>query len=57
VEGNIVDVRTTTQTGGNGNSIVSSRRPGYGQPCYLPPSVEPAPSGGATVLETCRTLP
>jgi DNA-binding beta-propeller fold protein YncE len=57
VEGNIVDVRATTQTGGSGNAVVSSRRPGYGQPCYLPPSVEPAPTGGATLLETCRLLP
>jgi DNA-binding beta-propeller fold protein YncE len=57
VEGNIVDVRGTTQTGSSGNSNVSSRRPGYGQPCYLPPSVEPVPTGGATYLETCRTLP
>jgi len=57
VEGNIVDVRVTTQTGSSGNSNVTSRRPGYGQPCYLPPTVEPAPTGGATYLETCRTLP
>ena len=57
VEGNIVDVRATTQSGFSGNANVSSRRPGYGQPCYLPPSVEPAPTGGATYLETCRTLP
>jgi DNA-binding beta-propeller fold protein YncE len=57
VEGNVVDVRVTTQTGSNGNSNVTSRRPGYGQPCYLPPSLEPAPIPGETLLQACRTLP
>lgn len=36
VEGNVVDVRTTTQNGVSGNAIDNSRRPGAGQPCYLP---------------------
>jgi DNA-binding beta-propeller fold protein YncE len=51
VEGNIVDVRVTTQagSGGNGNSV--SRRPGYGQPCYLPGAAYSA------TLAACRTLP
>jgi hypothetical protein len=57
VEGNIVDVRVTTQTGTSGNSDVLSRRPGFGQPCYLPPSLEPAPTGTQTALQVCRTLP
>src|SRR5208337_4610388 len=35
VEGNIVDVRVTTQNGTTGNANTLSRRPGYGQPCYL----------------------
>jgi len=51
VEGNIVDVRVTTQNGSSGNADITSRRPGYGQPCYLP---------GATAsasLASCRTLP
>jgi YVTN family beta-propeller protein len=51
VEGNIVDVRVTTQTGTSGNVNTGSRRPGYGQPCFLP---------GATAsasLDSCRTLP
>jgi DNA-binding beta-propeller fold protein YncE len=39
VQGNIVDVRTSTQNGSSGNAITSSRKPGYGQPCYEPPSV------------------
>jgi YVTN family beta-propeller protein len=39
VEGNIVDVRVTTQNavGGNNNNV--SRIPGFGQPCNLPPTV------------------
>jgi len=57
VEGNIVDVRVTTQNGSSGNSNVTSRRPGFGQPCFLPPGLEPPPTGGETALETCRTLP
>lgn len=36
VQGNIVDVRTSTQNGSTGNGIITSRRPGAGQPCYLP---------------------
>ena len=39
VQGNIVDVRTATQNGTSGNSNVVSRKPGYGQPCYLPPAL------------------
>jgi DNA-binding beta-propeller fold protein YncE len=51
VEGNIVDVRVTTETGTSGNNNSVSRVPGYGEPCYLP---------GATAqanLVTCQTLP
>lgn len=36
VQGNIMDVRVTTQNGAQGNTNVMSRRPGYGEPCYLP---------------------
>jgi hypothetical protein len=36
VEGNIVDVRVSTQNGTPGNANVNSRNPGAGQPCYLP---------------------
>jgi DNA-binding beta-propeller fold protein YncE len=57
VEGNVVDVRVTTQTGSNGNNNTTSRIPGYGQPCNLPPSLEPAPTGTQTPLQVCRTLP
>ena len=56
-EGNIVDVRVTTQNGTSGNANTTSRRPGYGQPCFLPASLEPAPTGTQTALDVCRTLP
>jgi hypothetical protein len=51
VQGNIVDVRVSTQNAVSGNSIVTSRRPGAGQPCYLP--------GGAAsaTITACQTLP
>jgi DNA-binding beta-propeller fold protein YncE len=57
VEGNVVDVRVTTQTGTSGNNNDVSRIPGYGQPCNLPPSLEPAPTGGQTALQVCRMQP
>ncbi|MGA2167589.1 MAG: hypothetical protein ABSG62_05215 [Terracidiphilus sp.] len=60
VEGNVVDVRVTTQTGTSGNNNTVSRVPGYGQPCYLPPTPSnptPAPTGTQTLLQACETLP
>jgi DNA-binding beta-propeller fold protein YncE len=51
LEGNVVDVRVTTQTGSSGNTNSVSRRPGYGQPCYLPGATNSA------TLAACRTLP
>jgi YVTN family beta-propeller protein len=54
VQGNIVDVRTTSQNGASGNAIVNSRKPGFGEPCYLPPTQLPAASITAA---TCSTLP
>jgi len=51
VEGNIVDVRVTTQTGTSGNNNILSRRPGFGQPCYLPGATNSA------TLDACRLLP
>jgi DNA-binding beta-propeller fold protein YncE len=60
VEGNIVDVRVTTQTGSSGNSNAVSRVPGYGEPCYLPPTSSnptPAPTGTQTLLQACQALP
>jgi DNA-binding beta-propeller fold protein YncE len=57
VEGNIVDVRVTTQNGSTGNSNTISRRPGYGEPCFLPPSLEPAATATVTALQACQALP
>ncbi|HUH61447.1 MAG TPA: hypothetical protein VLZ50_00565 [Terracidiphilus sp.] len=56
VEGNIVDVRVSTQNGVSGNSNNSSRVPGYGQPCYLPPTLlDPTATGFD--LHACQLLP
>lgn len=57
VQGNIVDVRTSTQNGTAGNANTTSRRPGAGQPCYLPPALETATYGAAYTLANCQTLP
>jgi len=51
VEGNILDVRVTTQNAVSGNSNVQSRRPGYGQPCTLP-----GPAAEAN-LASCQAMP
>jgi DNA-binding beta-propeller fold protein YncE len=51
VEGNIVDVRVTTQNTSQGNSFITSRVPGFGQPCYLPGAAN------AATLALCRLLP
>jgi hypothetical protein len=51
VEGNIVDVRVSSQTGTAGNSNALSRRPGAGQPCYMPGAT------AAATLASCQTLP
>ncbi len=54
VEGNVVDVRTTTQNGSSGNANYVSRVPGYGEPCNLPPSVlTPA----TMTLSSCQAIP
>ena len=51
VQGNIVDVRVSTQNGTTGNTNVMSRRPGAGQPCYLPGTAAEAS------IAACQTLP
>lgn len=56
VSGNIVDVRASNQNGSSGNVIVTSRKPGYGQPCYLPPTLLSA-STIAGNPSACSTLP
>lgn len=56
VQGNIVDVRTSSQNGVSGNANTVSRVPGYGQPCYLPPTLLSASAikGNPSL---CTTLP
>jgi DNA-binding beta-propeller fold protein YncE len=56
VQGNILDVRVTTQNGSSGNPNNVSRKPGYGQPCYLPPSLLSNSTINATP-SACSTLP
>jgi hypothetical protein len=53
VEGNIVDVRVTSPNASSGNSNVTSRNPGAGQPCNLPPSLLPS---GYTLAQ-CQAQP
>lgn len=69
LEGNLVDVRTTTQSGQrqtvptyNGSATVSnfnysSRIPGFGQPCNLPPKMMIAQYGSNYTLANCRAIP
>jgi len=57
IEGNIVDVRVTTENGSQGNSNVSSRVPGYGQPCNLPPPAPGKPYAAGFTLQECQALP
>jgi len=56
VQGNIVDVRAANQNGSSGNAIVTSRKPGFGQPCYLPPTLLPATTVAGNP-SSCSTLP
>ena len=39
VQGNILDVRVTSANAAGANTYVQTRRPGYGQPCFLPPGL------------------
>ncbi len=48
IEGNIVDVRVSSQTTSKGNNNISSRIPGGGQPCYQP--------GPAASLAACQNI-
>jgi YVTN family beta-propeller protein len=51
LEGNVVDVRVSTQNGTSGNNNNVSRLPGYGQPCNLPGA-----SSTASLVD-CQALP
>ena len=57
VEGNIVDVRVSTQNTTSGNSNYTSRSPGHGQPCNLPPGLMVSTYGLNYTHAQCRTLP
>ncbi len=60
IEGNILDVRTTTQSGSSGNNNTVSRTAGHGQPCNLPPTPgnpTPPPTGTQTLLQACQAIP
>jgi DNA-binding beta-propeller fold protein YncE len=48
IEGNLVDVRVTSQAATHGNANIFSRIPGGGQPCYLP--------GTEGSLATCQAI-
>ena len=57
VVGHVVDIRTTNQTGTSGNNNYTSRVPGYGQPCNLPPATMVSTYGANYTLANCQTLP
>lgn len=57
VEGNIVDMRVTTQNATQGNANVTTRVPGYGEPCNLPPALMIQTYGQNYTLQDCQTLP
>jgi YVTN family beta-propeller protein len=52
VQGNIMDVRVGTVNGSSGNPNNVSRKPGYGQPCYLPGASPQASYASCTTLPT-----
>jgi len=51
VQGNVIDVRVSTQDATRGNNNNTSRMPGGGQPCYMPGAAASA------TLAACQTLP
>jgi DNA-binding beta-propeller fold protein YncE len=51
VEGDVVDMRVTSQNGSSGNPDFTSRVPGYGQPCNLPGA------GPASSIVSCQAQP
>ena len=52
VQGNILDVRTSSPNAATGNPNNVSRKPGYGQPCYLPGAAIAASYTNCTTLPT-----
>jgi len=57
LEGDIVDVRVSTQNGSSGNGNIVSRIPGYGQPCNLPPGVMATMYPLGYTLADCQKQP
>jgi len=57
IEGNIVDVRVSTQTGNSGNANMVSRSAGRGQPCNLPPALMVSTYGAGYTLQQCQAIP
>jgi hypothetical protein len=57
VQSNIVDVRVSSQNATSGNSNNTSRMPGAGQPCYLPPAQMLSTYGANYTIADCQTLP
>ena len=52
VQGNVIDVRTTSPDASTANANVVSRLPGAGQPCFLSPEQLGGASG--TTIANCR---
>jgi len=52
-----VDVRVTTQNGNSGNANYTSRLPGYGEPCNLPPAMMVTKYGANYTAADCRSIP
>jgi DNA-binding beta-propeller fold protein YncE len=57
VEGNVLEVRATTQNGSSGNSNNVSRTAGHGQPCNLPPALMTSTYGANYTLAQCQAIP
>ncbi|MGA3161260.1 MAG: hypothetical protein ABSC77_08575 [Terracidiphilus sp.] len=58
LQGDIVDVRVSTQNGSSGNANNVSRIPGYGQPCNLPQAAMIATYGvNYNTLANCQKQP
>lgn len=57
VPGNVMDVRVTSQNAGTVNSDNTTRLPGGGQPCNLPPNLMESTYGANYTLAECQAMP
>jgi len=57
LQGNMVDVRVSSQNAVSGNNNNVSRIAGYGQPCNLPPAKMISTYGASYTLANCRKQP